>query len=245
MAFEMQLQDRHSKASQQLIPFTEVRDGVVVMPDGTLRATLMASSLNFALKSEEEQNAIIFAFQDFLNSLDFPVQVSIVSRKLDITPYLEELRARKERQSNELLKLQIDEYINFIGELVKGSAIMTKTFYITVPFSVQQSKQETFLDRLLKGVKGAAKKHTMSDVEFTHYKTQLLQRVEQVAVGLRNIGLRLVPLQTQELLELYYSMYNPVTSRNQRLYNIAMIKFEETEPERLMQQASRLPNTAR
>ncbi len=245
MAFEMQLTSRQGKASQQLVPFLEIRDGVVVMPDGTMRATLMASSLNFALKSEEEQNAIIFAFQDFLNSLDFPVQLTIVSRKLDITPYLEELRARREQQRNDLLKLQMDEYMNFIGELVKGSDIMTKTFYVTVSFSVQQSRKETFLERILKGFKRAARRHTLSDVEFTHYKTQLLQRVEQAAVGLRSIGLRLVPLQTQELLELYYNLYNPVTSRYQRLYNIAQLRLEDTEPHNLASQGPRLPGVVR
>lgn len=223
--------NKNGKRSQDLVMLSEVRDGVAVLVDGTLRATLIVSSLNFALKSEDEQNAIIFSYQDFLNALDFPVQITVMSRKLDITPYLEELKGRQAKQSNELLRLQMGEYVNFISELVKGSDIMTKTFLVTVPFSVQQSKKDNLGQKMLKGVRGAAKKsRKLSDLEFEHYKSQLLQRVEQVAVGLRNIGLRLVPLQTQELLELYYDALNPVTSRNQRLRNVAQLKLKETEP---------------
>lgn len=222
------------RRSQELVPLSEVRDGIAVLTDGTLRATLIASSLNFALKSEEEQNAIIYGYQDFLNALDFSAQITIMSRKLDITPYLEELRRRQERQANELLRLQMGEYITFVTELVKGSDIMTKTFLVTVPFAPQQSRKDNFWQRLTKGVRGVAHQTTqLSEVDFEHYRSQLLQRVEQVAVGLRSVGLRVVPLQTQELLELYYDVLNPVTSRNQRLQNVAQLKIEETEPTNL------------
>lgn len=222
--------DSGGRRSQELVPLAEVRDGMAVLADGTLRATLIVSSLNFALKSEEEQNAIIFGYQDFLNALDFPVQISVLSRKLDITPYLEELKQRQERQANELLRLQMEEYITFITELVKGSDIMTKTFLVTVPFAPQQSRKENLWQRLLKGVRGVTHQtKQLNEVEFEHLRSQLLQRVEQVAVGLRNVGLRVVPLQTQELLELYYDVLNPVTSRSQRLQNVALLKLEETE----------------
>jgi hypothetical protein len=228
---DMRDKNETGKHSQDLVPVTAVRDGIAVLTDGTLRATLIVSSLNFALKSEDEQNAIIFAYQDFLNALDFPVQITVVSRKLDITPYLEEMKERQARQANELLQLQMGEYINFVAELVKGSDIMTKTFLVTVPFSLQQSTKDNFAKRIFKGLQGAARRSAqLQDVEFEHYKSQLLQRVEQVAVGLRNIGLRLIPLQTQELLELYYNALNPVTSRNQPLANIAQLDIQETEP---------------
>jgi hypothetical protein len=224
------------KRTQDLVLLASVRDGIAILTDGTLRATLIVSSLNFALKSEDEQNAIIFAFQDFLNALDFPIQITVMSRKLDITPYLEDMRSRQERQTNELLRLQMGEYINFVAELVKGSDIMTKTFLVTVPFAVQQSSKDNFAKRLFKGAQGVAgKAKQLDDVEFEHYKGQLLQRVEQVAVGLRNMGLRLVPLSSQELLELYYDAYNPVTSRNQPLTNLAQLDIRETEPAALAQ----------
>ena len=223
--------EKKSAAAQPLVQLSEVRDGIIVMADGTLRSILMVSSLNFALKSEEEQSAIVFAFQGFLNSLDFPVQITVMSRKLDITPYLEELRQRKSQQGNELLRLQIEEYSNFVAELVKGNDIMTKSFFVTVSFSVQQSKQTGAVDRILKGLQSLskAKKTAMTDEDFEHYRTQLLLRVEQVAVGLQGVGLRLVPLKTQEVLELFYDVLNPVTSRNHRLQNVAKLKLKETE----------------
>jgi len=228
--FEMQSGTSKGKSTQQLVRIAEIRDGVAILTDGTMRATLMASSVNFALKSADEQQAIIFAYQDFLNSLDFPLQVTVSSRKMDITPYLEDVKVLRDKQNNELLRLQMDEYITFVGELVKNSNIMTKTFFITVPFSVQQSKKEGFAARITKGAKSATGRHVMSDQEFEHNRAQLFQRVNQVAIGLRSIGLRLVPLSTQELLELYYTTYNPVTSRNQRLHNVAQLQIQETEP---------------
>lgn len=227
---EMQQRNKNAKPAQQLIRISEIRDGVAIHNDGTLRATLMVSSVNFALKSEDEQNAIIYAYQDFLNALDFPIQITVSSRKMDITPYLQEVKLLRDKQQNELLRLQMDEYINFVGELVKNADIMTKSFFITVPFSVQQNKKEGLFGRFFKSAKGAAGKLKFSDVDFEHSRAQLMQRVEQVAVGLRGIGLRLVPLQTQELLELFYTMYNPSTARNQRLQNVAQLKVEETNP---------------
>src|SRR3989344_7044077 len=138
--FEMMKPPSKGKASQSLVNISEIRDGIVILKDNTMRSVLMISSVNFALKSEEEQNAIVYAYQDFLNSLDFPIQLTVSSRKMDITPYLEEVRRLRDLQKNELLHLQMTEYINFISELVKGSNIMTKTFFVTIPFSVAQSK---------------------------------------------------------------------------------------------------------
>lgn len=229
MTQEMEKATQKGKPSQTLIPVSEIRDGIAILNDGTMRATLMVSSVNFALKSQDEQDAMVYAYQDFLNSLDFPIQITVSSRKMDITPYLEQVRELKEKQQNELLRLQMEEYINFVGELVKNSNIMTKTFFITVPFSVQQSRREGVFGKFFKGVKGAAGKHTMTDDEFEHNRSQLMQRVNQVAIGLQSFGLRLVPLQTQELLELYYQAYNPVTSRNQRLHNVSQLRIQEFE----------------
>ena len=223
--------NQKGKPTQQLVQLSEVRDGIMVLTNNTLRSTLIVSSLNFALKSEEEQNAIIYAYQGFLNALDFPVQILIMSRKLDITPYLEELGTRKERQQNELLRLQMGEYINFITELVKGSNIMTKTFFVTVSFAVTQSKKLNLWQKITKSVSsGITKKNTsFGEAEFDHYKKQLMQRVEQVAVGLRSVGLRVAPLQTQEVLELFYSVLNPITSKNMQLNDVSQISTEETK----------------
>lgn len=225
---EMMAAKSKGKPAQDLIQLSEIRDGVLILTDGTMRAILLVSSINFALKSEDEQNAIIYAYQDFINSLDFGVQITVSSRKLDITPYLEEVKALRDTQLNELLRLQMNEYINFVGELVKESNIMTKSFFISVPFSVTQSKKEGFFQKIFKGVKSASGKHMMNDEEFEHNKSQLFQRVEQIALGLRGLGLRVIPLQTQELLELFYNLYNPVTSRKQRLRNTAQLNIEET-----------------
>lgn len=229
MAETMETKEKKGKATQGLIRLKEIRDGVLILTDGSMRAVLMISSINFALKSEDEQNAIIFAYQDFINALDYPIQITVSSRKADITPYLEQLKQLRDKQANELLRLQMTEYINFVGELVKDSNIMTKTFFVTIPFSVTQGKKIGFLARTFKGAKAAAGKQTFSDQEFEHYRAQLFQRVEQIAAGLRAIGLRIVPLQTGELLELFYNYYNPTTSQNQRLHNVGSLRVEETE----------------
>lgn len=224
---EMQSQKPLGKPSQDLIPIDEIRDGVVILKDGTMRVVLLVSSINFALKSEDEQNAIIFAYQEFLNALDFPVQIAISSRKMDITPYLEKVKALKEKQMNELLRLQMDEYIHFVEELVRGSNIMTKTFFVVIPFSVAQSRKEGLWGRITKGARGAAGGRKVSDTEFEHNRSQLFQRAEQIASGLSGMGLRVVPLNTEELLELYYTMYNPATSRNQRLREVGNLRVQE------------------
>ena len=228
-AFEMQSSDAKGKSSQSLIHLSEIRDGIVILKDGTLRAVLMVSSVNFALKSEDEQNAIIYAYQDFINSLDFGIQITISSRKMDITPYIEHVKTLRDKQQNELLRLQMNEYINFVGELVKESSIMTKTFFVAIPFSVAQSTKESPISKIFKGVKGSTGNLKITDSEFDHYKSQLLQRAEQVAVGLRSIGLRVIPLTTQELLELFYNFYNPVASRSQRFKNVGSLKIVETD----------------
>ncbi|MEX1112311.1 MAG: hypothetical protein WEC84_02505 [Candidatus Andersenbacteria bacterium] len=228
MVEEMKSGETKGKPTQDLIHISEIREGIVILVDGTMRAVLMVSSVNFALKSEDEQSAIIYAYQEFINSLDFPIQISISSRKMDITPYLEEVKAKRDLQKNELLRVQMNEYIDFVGGLVENSNIMSKTFFVTVPFSVVENKKEGILGRVLKGFKGATGKHKMTEQEFEHNKNQLFQRVEQIAVGLRGIGLRIVPLQTQELLELFYNVYNPKTSQNQRLRSVGELHIQET-----------------
>src|SRR3989338_5807879 len=149
MAFSKTQSSANVRASQELGPIEEIRDGVVVLSDGSLRAVLMASSVNFALKSPDEQDAIILQYQNFLNSLDFPIQFFIQSRKLNIEPYLNSLRERKKVETNELLRIQITEYITFVKEFVESGNIVSKTFYIVIPFALM-----SLLGDKQKGVKG-------------------------------------------------------------------------------------------
>jgi hypothetical protein len=222
-------------SAQQYLDIEEIRDGVVILRDGSFRAVLMASSLNFALKSEQEQDAIIFGYQDFINSISFPVQVLVTSRQIDIKPYLKELDAKEEEQNSELMKIQLQEYKEYIKELVKVSNVMTKNFYIVIPFGVAQTEEEGAFTKFFKGLKIRGGLSGINDTEFERYKDQLWQRVDQVAGNLRNLGVRLVPMNTQEIIELFYTLYNPDVSRNQRLPNIEELDIEDTKPETIIE----------
>ncbi|MBI2609784.1 hypothetical protein HYW53_01235 [Candidatus Giovannonibacteria bacterium] len=201
-----------AKSAQEFVPIQEIRDGIVIMKDGTLKAILMTSSVNFALKSADEQEAIIMQYQNFLNSLDFSVQIFLQSRKLNINSYLDLLRDAEKNQTNELLKIQTREYIEFVKNFVESSNIMTKNFYVVVGYQPPLFKSaKGALDSLLGSVmpnKSAAFER-ISDENFEEYKTQLWQRVDTVSQGLIRTGIRLAPLNTEELIELYYDLFNP------------------------------------
>jgi hypothetical protein len=176
----------------------------------------MASSLNFALKSADEQMATILQYQNFLNSLDFSVQFFVQSRKINIEPYLDTLKVAKEKQTNELLQIQISEYMEFIRTFVKASNIVNKNFYVVVPFtpSIFSSTENGVggISGLLKGLwgsTGAKKQKELSPQKFEEYKNQIWQRMENVITGLVRTGVRTVPLNTEELIELFYGLYNP------------------------------------
>ncbi len=202
----------NSKPTQQFIPIKEVRDGVVILRDNAMRMIVMASSLNFALRSEDEQTAIIMQYQNFLNSLDFTVQIFIESSKLDITPYLNTLVDIEKEQINELLKVQTKEYAEFIKNFVSSTDIVSKAFYLVVPYSPSVfSSAGGILDSLM-GVFGRKKdfKSAKSENElFLENKTQLQQRADVVSGGLSSMGIRSVPLNTEELIELYFKLFNP------------------------------------
>jgi len=165
----------------------------------------MVSSLNFALKSEEEQNAIIYQFQNFLNSLDFSIEIVVQSRRLNITGYLNKLKELEEAQENELLKIQTAEYQKFIRDLITGGAIMSKNFFVVVPFTLIEIPGM----KAVKGVLGKQPTAILSEEQFQRAKTQLWQRMEFVALGLRRCGLQCIPLNTSELIELFWSLYHP------------------------------------
>ncbi|MBI2109005.1 MAG: hypothetical protein HYT93_02370 [Parcubacteria group bacterium] len=196
-----------SQASQNFVPIKEIRNGIVALKDGSLRIVLMASSLNFALKSEEEQQAVIFQFQNFLNSLDFSVQFFIQSRELDIRPYIALLEEREKEQTSELMKIQVTEYIEFIKKFTENVNIMTKTFFIVIPY-VRPLLEKN------KGILGAfpskKKKTREEELEsFEENRTQLEQRASIVEQGLSRTGIRVAQLGTEELVELYFKIFNP------------------------------------
>lgn len=194
-------------SAAQFLSIDTIREDVVVLKEGGLRVVLMASSLNFALKSTDEQDAITFQYQNFLNSLDFPLQCVIHSRKLNIAPYIDSLRARQKEEDNELLKIQINEYIDFIASFVEMSNIMSKTFYVVVPFTPSILEQKGIASGLFNMFKSAP---VATDAgPFEEQKNQLWQRVDAVVSGLRRMGIRSVPLNTEELIELFYGLYNP------------------------------------
>ncbi len=201
-----------SKPTQQFVPIKEVRDGVVILRDNSMRMIVMASSLNFALRSEDEQTAIIMQYQNFLNSLDFPVQIFIESDKLDIGPYLNMLSDLEKEQPNELLKVQTREYSEFIKNFVSTTDIVSKSFYLVVPYSPSAFTSTSGVLGSIMGVFGKKKdtKSAKSDDElFIENKVQLQQRTSVVSGGLSSMGIRSVPLNTEELIELYFKLFNP------------------------------------
>ena len=196
-----------SRATQDFVPIKEVRDGVVVLKDGGLRAILLASSLNFALKSEDEQTAFIVQFQNFLNSLDFSVQIFVQSRMLDIRPYIATLEAQYKQQMDDLMRIQIREYIGFIKSFTEAANIMTKNFFVTVPYSPAVLAGGTsFANKI-----PFRKKTTSEDANrtFEEQVSQLEQRIAIVQQGLIRTGVRTVQLGTEETIELMYKMFNP------------------------------------
>jgi type IV secretory pathway VirB4 component len=195
------------KATQSFVPIQEVRDGYVILKDGSMRAIIMTSSLNFALKSQDEQNAILYQFQDFLNSLDFSVQIYIESRKLDIRPYLALLEQREKDQMSDLLKIQITEYIGFIKNFTETTSIMTKSFFIIIPYSPAMLAKANPLSFLRKPNYEAMKK--AADLTFEENRAQLEERVSVVEQGLVRCGIRVVKLGTEEIVELFYKLFNP------------------------------------
>jgi type IV secretory pathway VirB4 component len=197
-----------SKATQDFVPIKEIRDGIVILKDGSMRAVVMASSINFALKSAEEQEGIIMQFQTFLNGLDFSIQISIQSRQLDIRPYISMLEGRYKNEIGDLMKIQIREYIQFIKNFVDQTSIMTKTFFVVIPYSPAIiSSGGSAMDQLT-GTKKPAATATKND-HFEEYRTQLEQRIGSISQSLSRCGIRTVQLGTEEIVELFYKIFNP------------------------------------
>lgn len=218
-------QSKEAQPTQLLVDIEEIRDGVIVLKNGGLRRIIMTTGVNFDLKSEEEQGMITYAYQSLLNTLDFSVQFFIHSRKLNVEGYLAKLQDRESQETNELLKNQIAEYRNFIGSLVSENAIMNKSFFVIVPFDpVQAPAAVAGITGKITGLFGrkkagapAAQDEAERQRQLSHNISQLQQRVDQVLSNLGAIGLQAAALDTQEILEFFYNLYNPETVEKQSL----------------------------
>lgn len=213
-------------AAQTYLPIAEIKDGTVVLKDGTLRSVLLVSSINFALKSDDEQNALISSYVGFLNSLDFPIQIVMQSRKLQIQPYLDNLYKIEKELTNELLKVQIADYRSFVKELVEIGQIMTKRFYVVVPYDPLSNKKKGFVARFKEVMKPAITIRVKEE-RFQARKRDLESRVRQVNGGLESMGLQVAELDTQSLIELYYTSYNPDIAFAQELQNVEELRLDE------------------
>jgi len=193
-------------ATQEFVPVDDVRDGIVILKDEGMRGILMASSINFSLKSNDERQAILLQFQDFLNSLDFSIQILAQSRKLDIRPYIALLEGRYKEQTNDLMKIQIEQYIAFIKSFTESTNIMTKNFFIIIPYdaAIVSTKKGIFTS-----FGGKKESQETKEENFEEKKNQLEQRMSVVEQGLVRCGVRVAKLGTDEVVELFYKIFNP------------------------------------
>lgn len=219
--------------TQHFLDIAEIKEDTVILKDGTLRAVLLVSSINFALKNMDEQNAIVQAYMGFLNSIEFPIQVVIQSRRMNIDDYLMRLKKAEKDQKNELLRNQITDYREYIHQLVELGEIMQKRFYVIVPLDPATSgeaggeglKRRGFFARAQELLTPAAAIR-LSEKRFKDKREQLALRVNSVLSGLSSMSLNAVMLDTQSLIELYYTVYNPELFETQRLEDINKLQLE-------------------
>jgi hypothetical protein len=206
-------------STQLYLKVSEIRDDTAVLKNGGLRAVLRTSSVNLNLKSEEEQNAVIYSYQNFLNALEFPIQIVVRSKKLDLEHYIEKLKKIGVAQGNPLLQKQTFEYIEYVSRLVEYADIMQKEFYVIVPQDPYGQEKRGFLKSFIEMIfpEDNVAKIRQRHSQFTELKKRLTQRVNTVVSGLESCGLRVEPLTTEELIEIFYEIYNPMTSRSQKI----------------------------
>lgn len=212
-------------STQNMLQLAEIRDGIVIMNDGSFRSVVMVKSINFDLMSPQEQEAVEYSFQGFLNSLYFPIQIFIRSQKVDLQPYIEKLDKIRTEHDNMLLAMLMEDYINYIDQLSQQTNIMDKRFYVVVPFfpttDVQKAltQSKNFLTGLQALFVTKEQRVTINEADLEKAKTELRNRVQAVLAGLMQCGIQGLPLDTQELIELYYDTYNPDTATRQQLKN--------------------------
>lgn len=205
-----------AKSTQKFLPISEIRDGIVILKNGTYRTILMVNAVNFNLKSQDEQESLLSGYQSFLNGLSFPIQIVMQSRTLDLDTYLESLDTAAANQTNDLLRSQTTDYASFVRELIGVANIMSKTFYVVIPYSEAVLRRKGFN---LFGPKTAV----MAGKKFEEIKSELIERTGLISSGLGSLGLSNVQLNTQELIELYYSTYNIDTARRQKLFSVSNV----------------------
>ncbi len=197
-------------STQQFVEIQEIKDGIVYLKGGGIRRILAVGGVNFDLKSEEEQASILRSFQDFLNTIDFSVQIFIHSRKVNVDSYLQKLLGRRAEEPNELLKIQIEDYVEFVRSFVQDNPIITKSFFVVVPYDTPAiSSPKRGLMNLFKGSRAPREAETDKRVEREKQLFQLGQRVDEVTMGLESIGVHVEPLEDEEVTELFYNLYNP------------------------------------
>lgn len=216
-------------ASTQLhMNIAEIKDNVIVLKNGGLRAILQTSSVNFNLKSEDEQNAIIYSYQSFLNSLEFPIQISIQSRRLDIDQYIESVRDHASKQTNQLLKDKTSEYAEYIEKLVEYADIMEKNFYVIVPYDPLRAQKTNLFSKFMQSIstQDSVDQIKKRHQEFDEMNKHLTERINLVKGGLENCNLRTAQLTTPQLVELFYKSYNPVTAHNEKVDDLSKIDVQ-------------------
>lgn len=212
-------------STQNTLQIVEIRDGIVIMNDGSFRSVIMVKSVNFDLMSQQEQEAVEFSYQNFLNSLYFPVQIFMRSQRVDLRPYIDKLEKIRGQHDNMLLTMLIDDYVQYIASLSQETNIMDKTFYVVVPFFPNKDLQQTakqsrnFFAGLADMFSNQEKHVTVNEADLNNAKTELRNRVQAVLGGLLPCGVQGLPLDTQELIELYYDTYNPDTATRQQIKN--------------------------
>lgn len=214
---------KQALSTQDAIQISEIRDGLVIMRDGSMRAVVMCQSINFDLMSPQERSAVEYSYQGFLNSLGFTIQIFIRSQRVDLNNYIDKLKQIHSNQENILLGLLMEDYIAYVRYLIEAANVMDKQFYVIVPYYPPLISQEGIqsgvrkFSMLFKNKTGPI---TINEADYTRYKSELTQRVQTILSGMSQMGVQAVPLNTQELIELYYSAYNPQTASRERLTNM-------------------------
>ncbi len=216
-------------STQRFLPIAEIRGDTVMLKNGGMRAVLQVQALNFNLKSETEQQSIIAGYESFVNTISFPIQIVIRSSKMNIDPYLLELRTIAANQQNELLKNQTFAYADFVEKLIDVADIMQKRFYVVVPLD-QSVRKRGVLEQFFSWMSpdDTSAKAAQRQRDFAQGSKGLKDRVNLVQAGLENIGLAVKRLTTQELIELYYQIFNPQTSQEQKMPPVEKLKVERT-----------------
>jgi hypothetical protein len=212
-------------STQNALEIAEIRDGIVIMNDGSFRAVLMCQSINFDLMSPNEREAVEFSYQGFLNSLYFPIQVFVRSQKIDMRPYIDKLDKIRTEHDNMLLALLMEDYINYMEMITEQTNIMDKKFYVIIPFEPHLDAQKAIKASkgFLQTILGKKDEHVViNEADLERAKSELKNRIQAVMNGLQQCQVNSLPLDTQELIELYYDAYNPDTATRQKLKN-----FEE------------------